>query len=629
MTLYYSDGTLFGGAGDDYIVGHPSWGPHHLIYGGGGDDVIFGDYDFFFALTGGNSIANAYDLTASLGAWSTASNPDIGNDTIPHTSIYIEGDATPDYYSVTVVAGQTLTLDVDYGAGWGGSAATELSLIDSDGTTVIASSASTPGGTNEGNGDLSGGSDPYLTYTFASAGTYYLTLEQIAGNAPLGAGQNAVINVSLTGQAVSNGSPAPGDDILHGDAGNDTIYGGAGTDTLYGGDGDDYLHTDGNGDMLYGGAGDDIMDVSGTFNTSATAYGGDGNDTLMIDSFGSSATLDGGAGIDTIHMVGWLGGNVVVDLELGQLINFGVPSGASLPNFENLLSFTQIDADWGVRGTEGRNVIKMSGGTNVVEGRGGNDVLSGGIGNDELYGGTGDDTVNGGVGSDAVLGGDGDDVLRGQGDADEVSGGDGNDQLTGGTGDDFLFGNGDNDLILGQGDDDSINGGTGDDTIYGGSGNDNMTGGDGMDRLYGQGNNDTLDGAGGHDSLFGGAGFDDLQGGDGDDRLFGGNGADVLAGGAGNDTLSGGNGADDFVFALGDQADRINAFEVGLDDLMFDLALVGGTAPTDIAQFITDYATANGTGTILTFDFGGGDILELQNGGGFDLGTLAGDIGFY
>lgn len=628
MALFYDDGTLFGGSGDDYIVGHPSWGPHHLMYGGGGDDVIFGDYDFFFALSGGDSIANAYDLTASLGAWSTAVNPDIGNDTIPHTSIYIEGDGTPDYYSVTVVAGQTLTLDVDYGEGWGGSADTELILTGTDGATVIASSDATPTGTNEGNGDLSGGADPYLTYTFATAGTYYLTLEQIAGNAPLGAGENAMINVSLTGQAVSNGSPAPGNDRIEGEAGNDTIYGGGGMDTLYGGEGDDYLHTDGSDDTIYGGAGNDIMDVSDTFNNSSDVYGGDGNDTLMLNAFGSGTTLDGGAGNDTILMTGWAGGAVAVDLELGEILIYGVAADYSVPNFENLSSTTPVEGGWSVYGTDERNIIRMSGGDNQVLGRGGDDVISGGAGADELLGGDGDDTVSGGIGDDNVIGSDGEDVVRGQGGNDDVSGGNGNDQLAGGIGDDVLFGNADNDLILGQGNEDSLYGGGGNDTLYGGSGGDLVDGGDGDDRLYGQGNDDTLIAEAGNDSLYGGAGLDQLEGGDGDDRLFGGNGADTLNGGAGTDSMSGGNGADDFIFAQGNAFDRINGYQVGLDDLLIDLALVGGTAPTDVAQFIADYATPNGPGTILTFDFGGGDVLELQNAAGFDLVALAQDISF-
>jgi len=41
---------------------------------------------------------------------------------------------------------------------------------------------------------------------------------------------------------------------------------------------------------------------------------------------------------------------------------------------------------------------------------------------------------------------------------------------------------------------------------------------------------------------------------------------------------------------------------------------------------VDTFGSLNGTGTILTLDFGGTDILELQNAGGFTVATLGSDI---
>ena len=74
--------------------------------------------------------------------------------------------------------------------------------------------------------------------------------------------------------------------------------------------------------------------------------------------------------------------------------------------------------------------------------------------------------------------------------------------------------------------------------------------------------------------------------------------------------------------------DRINAFEQGTDALELDQALWRDTNPGGLtAQEVVDtFGTLNPTGTILTLDFGGGDILEVQNASGIDQSTLGLDI---
>ena len=148
--------------------------------------------------------------------------------------------------------------------------------------------------------------------------------------------------------------------------------------------------------------------------------------------------------------------------------------------------------------------------------------------------------------------------------------------------------------------------------------------------LFGQGNNDILYGGAGNDNLSGAAGSDQLFGGDGDDILNGSVGADRLDGGAGNDTLNGGNmdGArDTFVFAIGYDEDRVNSFDqAGNDRLELDDALWAGAGTLTAQQVVDMFGTLNGSGTILTLDFGNGDILEVQSGAGIDADTLGADI---
>lgn len=100
------------------------------------------------------------------------------------------------------------------------------------------------------------------------------------------------------------------------------------------------------------------------------------------------------------------------------------------------------------------------------------------------------------------------------------------------------------DLIIGSHGDDTLNGGAGDDVIYGRAGNDVISGGEGNDELYGNAGADRIDGGLGDDYLDGGNGRDLLRGGQGNDVLLGGNGNDVLRGGEGEDLLVGGNGRD-------------------------------------------------------------------------------------
>ncbi len=79
-----------------------------------------------------------------------------------------------------------------------------------------------------------------------------------------------------------------GDDVLVGGGQADSLYGGDGNDVLIGGRGNDYLSGDNGNDTLIGGENGD------------TLLGGAGNDLLYAGNADLSASIDGGAGIDSI-----------------------------------------------------------------------------------------------------------------------------------------------------------------------------------------------------------------------------------------------------------------------------------------------------------------------------------------
>ena len=345
--------------------------------------------------------------------------------------------------------------------------------------------------------------------------------------------------------------------------------------------------------------------------------GANGDDTLQ--GMEGADTLNGGAGSDTASYA-MSDARVEIDLIL-DTASGGHATGDDLDSIENVVGSAFNDRIVG--GAE----------INVFHGGADADNMNSGGGSDSVFGEGGDDLISGGTGADLLDGGTQSDQIFGNGDNDTILGGQGDDTIFGGAGADSVEGGSNNDDITGQGSSDTLLGEGGLDTIRGGSGNDSIDGGAGNDLLFGNGNNDTLIGGSGDDVLQGAAGLDDLQGGLGNDTLTGGTGSDRLDGGTGNDVMNGGgtDGVRDFyVFAVGYDQDRINAFDqVGTDLIELDEDLWVATNPGLTAQQVIDtFGTLNGTGTILTLDFGGGDILEILNAGGIDQGTLGADVAF-
>lgn len=408
------------------------------------------------------------------------------------------------------------------------------------------------------------------------------------------------------------------------------LLGGAGEDVLVGADGAPAgieLHGDayiGWNDTLFGLGGDDSL------------TGGLGNDSL--DGGTGADHLDGGEG-DDIYVVDDAGDMIADSEGMADLVitsvNWTLPVG-----LERLMLAAGVDGLAGT-GSDLDNQLYGNDGASTLDGGGGNDYIEGGGGNDVLIGGWGADTLNGGDGLDVyvideldiVWDDAGYDVVVGNFNVDVA--------LLGGpygggfSGIEHVILSGDANLTLRDtstlGDWDSermLVGNAGANTIWGFNGNDTLDGGAGIDSLVGGTGSDTyfvdntgdkvrelagegidvvfasatwtmakntehlvltgsanINGTGGDTSnvILGNAGANALRGNGGVDTLSGGAGNDTLTGGGGSDYLIGGSGADRFLFnaALsGNNIDRVQSFEVGVDRLQLDdaifTALTGG-----------------------------------------------------
>lgn len=373
--------------------------------------------------------------------------------------------------------------------------------------------------------------------------------------------------IDLTPEAISDVMGLVGNLVIARGTVIENLQAGSGNDDITGNDANNRIDGNNGADKLYSGAGDD------------TVSGGAGSDTL-----------NGGAGADSLN-----GDN----------------------GDDKLVSGEGVDT---LIGGNGNDTLKGNGTGDSLRGGDGDDWIEGGLGADSAFGDTGNDTLLGDAGIDLLDGGaDSDSIAAGDG-ADSLSGGKGTDTLDGGNGADTLDGGNGADILDGLAGLDSLLGGGGADTLRGGDGTDTLKGDDGADNLDGGGGADILNGGTGADTLTGGLGADSLLGGKDDDSLDGAEGNDTLAGGAGNDTLKGDGGADVFVYEVG--ADLILGFSEGVDALQFDSALWGGSAMTG-AEIAAAFGSHQGSTAI--FDFGGGDVLTVNNVASLD--AMIGDIG--
>jgi Ca2+-binding RTX toxin-like protein len=103
-------------------------------------------------------------------------------------------------------------------------------------------------------------------------------------------------------------------------------------------------------------------------NTVISEYGGEGNDTVYVQ----TASFSTGAEVE----------NLIAALTSGTAITGGSTT-------DNVIT--------------GNDTLDGAGGNDTLNGNDGNDALLGGLGNDTLNGGAGDDTLTGGTGNDTFI----------------------------------------------------------------------------------------------------------------------------------------------------------------------------------------------------------------------------------
>ena len=405
MSFYYLRGGLFQGSEDsEFIIGIGIYPDNRddVMHGNGGNDILIGDHAVFFLETEyGTSRATAFNIDDEL-HWTVNDNPDLDPGAGPSTMIAGIGQNEYAFYAVTIGAGETITLDIDWGYGsWGGDQVdTVVRLLD--GSNIVLAENDD----NTSNSDGGGGShtpetrDSYLTYTVATAGTYYIQVGQYAsgGNiAPLAAGASFALNVSVTGHVYYIPAQADGDDIL------------------YGGDDDDILYGMGGDDILDGGADNDTLN------------GGQGEDTASYHSASSGVTIDldlsgaqytGGAGYDTLISIEHIRGSAYDDTLQGNGDQNTIEGGAGndtidggtssatywydIASYEHASSAVTVDLNiTTAQDTLGAGIDTL---TNMSGLRGSNydDTLHGGADHDKIEGGDGNDTMTGGAGTDVL-----------------------------------------------------------------------------------------------------------------------------------------------------------------------------------------------------------------------------------
>lgn len=452
------------------------------------------------------------------------------------------------------------------------------------------------------------------------------------------------LNNTLTGNSGTNSMNGyGGDDIIDGGAGADAMTGGLGNDTFYVDNaGDTVVEATGEGtDTVYSSvtftlAGQFIenLTLTGSANINATGNsldnilignsgnntlsGGNGTDTLTGN--GGNDSLDGGSGADV--MTGGAGDDVYTVDNAGDVVVESVASGTDTVN--SSLTYTL--------GSDVENLTLTGAGNTNGTGNGLNNTIKGNSGNNSIDGGAGIDAMTGGDGNDIYyVDNSGDSVIEvaNQGTDKVISSV--NFSLSGqqienltltGLSATTATGNSLANVITGNTLDNLIDGKSGADTMAGGAGNDTYTvdnAGDVVTETSGNGTDlvissvtFTLAGQQIENLTLNGVNAVNGTGNSLANIMNGNNAINTLNGGYGADTLSGKGGADIFLFGTNSGADAITDFSAAGGDTINVNAYTHGVANTALIHQV---------GADTTIDFGGGNIITVQN-------TTANDAAF-
>jgi Ca2+-binding RTX toxin-like protein len=318
--------TLDGGAGDDYLSNGQEYyyysSPDSLFGGDGNDTLVLIDWNYNSTLDGGAGADSLYVYSDNnllrggddndileVSGWYSTLEGGLGDDTY---NLY--------YPSVNTIqdAGGTDILSTGLKLSLNGLAVGEIGL-EKQGTSLVIDI------NLDGIADTT--QDLVILDFFNAAGTgagtgFIEKIDYLDGNEIITPPTSPNI---ITGTAnADNLEGTNANDSIIADAGDDSISsGGSGSDTLLGGDGNDNLIDSGAGnDFLAGGIGNDTLDggtgsntldggagddyLSNTedyyyYSNQDSLFGGDGNDTLVLNYGNYNSTLDGGTGADSLY----------------------------------------------------------------------------------------------------------------------------------------------------------------------------------------------------------------------------------------------------------------------------------------------------------------------------------------
>jgi Ca2+-binding RTX toxin-like protein len=420
----------------------------------------------------------------------------------------------------------------------------------------------------------------------------------------VGANQDGIENITLTGTAAIDATGNARSNILTGNGAANVLTGGDGDDTLIGGLGND---------SLTGGSGADIFVYDG-YDTAAaqadviTDFSIAAGDKI---SFGPSGPASFEAlaryllrsnGADTVLSGFWNG--------TGQSVTLIGVSMSSLTASQFIFDTSTMP-----------RVVYGTANADMIFGGLGGDTLSGGDGVDYMFGDAGNDLLDGGAGNDVLFGDSGNDSLFGGAGRDNLNGGSGADEMTGGTDGDNYWVDDALDKVVEYASDSGI------DHVYA-TVSYSLTGdAAGVEYLTlvgtadidatGNALDNSLAGNSGNNTLIGGDGNDALHGNAGDDKLFGGNGRDHLNGGTGADEMTGG--ADGDIYWVDNVLDRVIELtsDAGIDLVYATVsyALTGDAAGVEqLTQQGTDNinATGNALANTLSGNSGNNILIGLE-----------------
>ena len=397
------------------------------------------------------------------------------------------------------------------------------------------------------------------------------------------------------------------------------------------------------------GSGNDVIDGGGGVDIIAA---GAGDDTAVYQ--GTEASIDGGAGVNTLRM------NVATTINLGN-IDQTTGDVTGVTNFQNV-DASALSAAVSITGSSGANTIIGGSGGDTIDGGGGSDVITAGAGDDTVSYRGSEISIDAEAGNNTLLlrtaatvalaSADqttGDTVvvanfqnvdasllstgvsISGSAVTNLITGSSGNDTIDGGGGTDVIAAGNGNNSVTYRGTETSIDGGSGSDTLVlatsGGITSINFVVAAGSDQTVGDtvsvANFENLDASVLTTALtvVGSAAANAITTGSGNDTIDGGGGADVINGGGGNDTafyygaetsIDGGTGTNTLILRA---ATTVNLADA--DQTSGDTAAVANFQNVDASSLAIGVSLTGSSGANTLTGGAGNDSID--GGGGADV----------